>query len=260
MRTSLIFCAAIPAALFLSSCGKQESVEEVPSSEELAEKADAASKAIRDEEAGADASAIDTSQMASYTNALRGFTLLVPKDWTVDEASSDDNGSMFTDPEAGIVLSTVWTENREDADLLATVKNLEEAGDVTGAVASDQVKRDGWHDEGVLAVSVVQKAREIGILRATGTSTGKVVRVFLIQGGLLGVGGAIVGIGIGTLLALFFANLAQNPDGSPTFPVALTPQLFARALLTAVIVGILSAALPARRAARLDPADAIRNG
>ena len=112
----------------------------------------------------------------------------------------------------------------------------------------------------VLAVSVVQKAREIGILRATGTSTGKVVRVFLIQGGLLGVGGAIVGIAIGTLLALFFANLAQNPDGSPTFPVALTPQLFARALLTAVIVGILSAALPARRAARLDPADAIRNG
>jgi lipoprotein-releasing system permease protein len=112
----------------------------------------------------------------------------------------------------------------------------------------------------VLAVSVVQKAREIGILRATGAPTGRVMRVFLIQGGLLGLGGAAVGIGIGTVLALFFASFAQNPDGSPTFPVALTPVLFGRALLTAVIVGIVSAVLPARRAARMDPADAIRNG
>ena len=112
----------------------------------------------------------------------------------------------------------------------------------------------------VLAVSVVQKAREIGILRATGTSTGQVLRVFLIEGGLLGLGGAVVGIGIGTVLALLFANLAQNPDGSPTFPVALTPILFGRALLVAVGVGLVSAVLPARRAARMDPADAIRNG
>lgn len=112
----------------------------------------------------------------------------------------------------------------------------------------------------VLAVAVVQKAREIGILRATGTSTRRVMRVFLIQGGLLGVGGAAVGILLGTVLALLFANLAQNPDGSPTFPVALTPVLFTRAFLTAVGVGIVSAVLPARRAARMDPADAIRNG
>ncbi len=112
----------------------------------------------------------------------------------------------------------------------------------------------------VLAVSVVQKAREIGILRATGTTTGKVMRVFLIQGGMLGIGGAVLGIGIGTALALLFASIAQNPDGTPTFPVALTPTLYGRALLTAVAVGIVSAVLPARRAARMDPADAIRNG
>lgn len=112
----------------------------------------------------------------------------------------------------------------------------------------------------VLAVSVVQKAREIGILRATGTSTGQVMRVFLIQGGMLGLGGAVVGIGIGTGLALLFAGIAQNPDGSATFPVALTPTLYARAVLTAVGVGIASAMLPARRAAHMDPADAIRDG
>ena len=112
----------------------------------------------------------------------------------------------------------------------------------------------------VLAVSVVQKAREIGILRATGTTTGKVMRIFLIQGGLLGLAGAVLGIAFGTTLALLFSNLAQNPDGSPTFPMALTPVLFGRSIGIALLVGIASAVLPARRAARMDPADAIRNG
>ena len=112
----------------------------------------------------------------------------------------------------------------------------------------------------VLAVSVTQKEREIGILRATGTGTGRLMRVFLLEGGILGLGGAAAGILLGIVLALLFANLAQNPDGSPTFPVALTPMLFARAALTAVVVGVVAAAVPARRAARMDPATAIRNG
>ena len=112
----------------------------------------------------------------------------------------------------------------------------------------------------VLAVSVTQKEREIGILRATGAGTGRLMRVFLIEGGILGLAGAVVGILLGVVLALLFANLAQNPDGSPTFPVALTPMLFARAGLTAITVGIVAAVIPARTAARLDPATAIRNG
>lgn len=112
----------------------------------------------------------------------------------------------------------------------------------------------------VLAVSVVQKAREIGILRATGTGTGKVMRIFLLQGGLLGLGGAVVGIALGTGLAFLFTGIARNPDGSSIFPIALTPMLFGRSLLIAVDVGIGAAVVPARRAARMNPADAIRNG
>jgi len=112
----------------------------------------------------------------------------------------------------------------------------------------------------VLAVSVVQKAREIGILRATGTRTTTVTRIFLLQGAILGVIGSFLGILLGSLLALFFAGLAQNPDGSPRFPVALTPWLYGRSVAVALIVGLVAAVLPARNAARLDPATAIRNG
>lgn len=112
----------------------------------------------------------------------------------------------------------------------------------------------------VLAVSVVQKAREIGILKATGTLTPSVTRIFLLQGAVLGTAGSLIGIAIGTTLALFFAGLVRNPDGSATFPVDLNLWLYARSVAVALTVGVLSAVLPARRAARMDPATVIRNG
>lgn len=112
----------------------------------------------------------------------------------------------------------------------------------------------------VLAVSVVQKSREIGILRATGTSTRSVLGIFLIQGAVVGLVGAISGCLLGTGLALFFASLATGPDGSPTFPVRLDASLMLTASAIALLVGLLAAALPARRAAALDPATVIRSG
>ena len=112
----------------------------------------------------------------------------------------------------------------------------------------------------VLVVSVVQKGKEIGILRAMGTSRGTVLRVFLLQGALVGVAGSLVGAAAGAGLARLFEGIARNPDGSPTFPVAVTAALVLRSSLTAVGTGVLAAALPARRAAGLDPAVAIRNG
>lgn len=111
----------------------------------------------------------------------------------------------------------------------------------------------------VLAVSVVQKSREIGILRAMGASASRVLRVFLLEGAVVGLAGSAIGLGLGTILALIFERSAVSPDGSPTFPVLLTLGLYARAVGIATLVGIASAALPARRAARLEPVAAIRH-
>jgi lipoprotein-releasing system permease protein len=59
--------------------------------------------------------------------------------------------------------------------------------------------------------------------------------------------------------AKFFESLSRNPDGSPIFPVALTPALFLGASTVAILVGLLASYGPARRAARLDPATVIRH-
>jgi len=111
----------------------------------------------------------------------------------------------------------------------------------------------------VLVVSVIQRSREIGILRAMGTPRTRVLRIFLIQGGIVGVLGAAIGSAIGGALAILFERLAANPDGTPQFPVQLDASLFLGTALLAIATGLVAAVLPARRAARLDPAVAIRS-
>jgi len=111
----------------------------------------------------------------------------------------------------------------------------------------------------VLIVSVVQKSREIGILRAVGTPARRILMVFLIQGGVLGVVGSILGSGLGALFSKLFEALMSDPSGAPKFPVQLDLSLFVWSTALAIGVGLLSAVIPARRASRLDPATAIRN-
>ena len=105
----------------------------------------------------------------------------------------------------------------------------------------------------VLAVSVVQRTREIGILRAMGSPRGQILRVFLLQGGLLGLLGSACGGGVGWGLVQVF-----NLFGPRLFHIPVDPTLVPLAMLVATVTGVLAAALPARRAARYDPAVAIR--
>jgi lipoprotein-releasing system permease protein len=111
----------------------------------------------------------------------------------------------------------------------------------------------------VLVVSVIQKSREVGILRAMGCSRRRILRVFLLQGGMVGLVGSLLGSGLGALLVTFFVGTAKNPDGTPIFPVVLEPRMFLIAAGVATLTGLLAAAAPAVRAAKLDPVVAIRN-
>jgi lipoprotein-releasing system permease protein len=110
----------------------------------------------------------------------------------------------------------------------------------------------------VLVVSVVQKQREIGILRAMGTSPGRIMTVFLVQGGVYGLVGSLLGSGLAVGLLNFFADVYRNADGTPLFTADADAMLVLRVCGLAILVGLLAAALPARRAAKMDPVQAIR--
>lgn len=105
----------------------------------------------------------------------------------------------------------------------------------------------------VLSVSVVQRTREIGILRAMGTTQGQMLRVFLIQGALFGLAGSAIGGAAGYALVWVF-----NHFGPGLFYIPVAASLLPSAMAIATVTGVIAAAIPARRAARLDPVVAIR--
>ncbi|QNU14061.1 FtsX-like permease family protein [Thermomonas sp. XSG] len=106
----------------------------------------------------------------------------------------------------------------------------------------------------VLAVSVTQRTREIGILRAMGTRRGQMLRVFLVQGAVLGLVGSLIGALAGLGLVGAF-----NSFGPKLFYIPLPPALIPAAMALATVAGVVAAAVPASRAAKLDPVEAIRH-
>ncbi len=112
----------------------------------------------------------------------------------------------------------------------------------------------------VLVVSVVQKQKEIGILRAMGASSGSILQVFLIQGAIVGLAGAVLGSVLGSVIAYVLSNALRNADGSQLFTPELALSTYLGAVGVALLVGVLAAIAPARRAAKLDPVAAIRQG
>lgn len=110
----------------------------------------------------------------------------------------------------------------------------------------------------VLVVSVVQKGREIGILRAMGATRGQVLRVFLVQGAVVGALGSVLGLLLAVALIWVFTHFVRGSDGLPLFSITLPPAMALQVALIASVCGVLAAVAPARRAAALDPAQAIR--
>ncbi len=110
----------------------------------------------------------------------------------------------------------------------------------------------------VLVNSVIQRSKDIGILRAMGTSRAQVLRLFLLQGGILALLGSAAGSLLGGVLILLFRTLMRRPDGTQLFPLLLESQLIVYVMAGATLAGVVAAAVPAMQAARLDPVVAIR--
>ncbi len=103
----------------------------------------------------------------------------------------------------------------------------------------------------VMLVAVSQRTAEIGLLMALGAAPRQVLGLFLAEAGLLALGGAVLGLAVGTSGAALLGALYPSLDFSA--PAWAPPA----ALLLALGMGLLFGALPARHAARLDPVAAL---
>ncbi|MCM0647191.1 FtsX-like permease family protein [Clostridium swellfunianum] len=112
----------------------------------------------------------------------------------------------------------------------------------------------------VLAITVVQKSRQIGILKAMGIKDRTASLIFLFEGLLLGILGAVLGVLLGLSLSLMFTKFALNPDGTPVVSLYIDYNFIALSALIALASATLAALIPARRSSRLNPIEVIKNG
>ena len=111
----------------------------------------------------------------------------------------------------------------------------------------------------VLAIIVMQKSKQIGILKAMGIQNSDASLIFLFEGLIMGVLGAISGVLLGLGLAFSFTTFALNSDGTPVVPLFIDPQFIAVSALIAVIASLGASLIPARKSSKLSVIEVIRN-
>ncbi len=111
----------------------------------------------------------------------------------------------------------------------------------------------------ILAITVLQKSRQIGILKAMGIRNSSASMIFLFEGAILGFFGAILGILFGLGLSFAFTKFALNPDGTPVVDLYISYPFIALSGMIALLASVFAAAIPAVRSSKLNPIDIIRN-
>lgn len=111
----------------------------------------------------------------------------------------------------------------------------------------------------VLIITVVQKSKQIGILKAMGIKDSQSSLIFLFEGFLLGLMGAILGVALGLGLSLIFTKFALNPDGTPVVELYINYNFIIISAVIALIASTLAALIPARGSSKLNPIEVIRN-
>ncbi len=106
--------------------------------------------------------------------------------------------------------------------------------------------------------SVLERTREIGVMKAIGAKNSEIMWLFLIESGLLGLVGGIVGAMIGLGAAIGISNIANYALGSDLFIISISYPLLFGSIMFSFVVGIISGVLPALQASKLNVVDALR--
>ena len=120
------------------------------------------------------------------------------------------------------------------------------------AIASVSLVVGGIGIMNIMLVSVRERTREIGVRRAVGATRGDVLWQFLLEAVVISTIGGAIGLGLGAAIVAVVTKYA------PDVPLRLSGWIAAVAFGSSFVVGVVSGVVPARRAAALDPVDALR--
>lgn len=107
-----------------------------------------------------------------------------------------------------------------------------------------------------MLMAIIERRREIGVMKAIGATRKKIISIFIVEAGLIGLGGGVLGLGLAYLIGKGVEALAASYYLE--FSVYYSPFVVLGALAFAMLIGMASGAYPAFKAANLDPVEALR--
>jgi putative ABC transport system permease protein len=195
--------------------------------------------------------------LSTHETALFGRDYLSNVSLQLD--SEDRAGSVVSQVEQLLRLRhRLRSEQASDFEVRSQAEMLETMGQITGtfttllgSIAAVSLIVGGIGIMNIMLVSVRERTREIGVRMAVGARRSDILRQFLFEAVAVSVAGGAVGVGIGYGAARMLARFGQWQTIVPPYAIAL-------ALAVSMAIGIAFGVGPARRAAQLDPVEALR--
>lgn len=123
---------------------------------------------------------------------------------------------------------------------------------VLGSIAAISLLVGGIGIMNIMLASVSERTQEIGIRRALGARRSDIMLLFLVECLILSVGGGLIGMALGAAIPWMVTRFSQ-------MPTILTPKAFILSFVVSAVIGVVFGLYPARRAALMDPIDALRH-
>ena len=181
---------------------------------------------------------------------------------TVKAKSEDQVDGLLEDIKKRLMISRHINQEKDRDFTLSASKSM--ASSVTsmtstmtlflGAIAAVSLLVGAVGIANTMFTSVLEKTKEIGTMKAIGAKNRDILMIFLFNSGMVGLVGGILGVMLGAIVS---AGL-QSMMGSMTAGGGLSIALMVEGLLLAVSIGVISGVVPAYRASKLKPVDALR--
>ena len=185
---------------------------------------------------------------------------------TIKAENADDIEQIMEDAEQKLRISRHLTEGKEDFRISSTKSMQETISDVTQtmslfleAIAAVSLLVGSVGIANTMFTSVLEKTKEIGIMKSIGAKNSDIMMIFLLNAAIVGLVGGILGICLGAGISSLLPLLGMRIMGmGGEVMTVITPMLLIYAILLAVGIGVAAGVIPAYRASKLKPIDALR--
>ncbi len=176
-----------------------------------------------------------------------------------------DSAEVAKQIEKKLFLSHHVNADTQDFTITTSQSILDTVGKISagikfflGAISAISLLVGGIGIANTMFMSVMERTRQIGILKALGATNSDVTKLFLAESGIMGLVGGILGVFLGYFVSRLLTRVSFGGPGAESIQTSVTPELIIFVIIFSLLIGILAGVLPARRAAKLQPTEALR--